>query len=191
VYESHRSVTTCPSIRRACVSARWSPTVWGACSYPGALSRLGLLAVVVGLLSACAGGPSGETTGVVTAPPASPARLESPADCQSYARVELFFGTSRPGGSPVSDEEFSAFMDAEVTPRFPDGLTLMSGVGQFLRSDGTLTKEGSKLLILLYPKPAVGESGTKIEEIRHLYEQKFAQESVLRVDGPDPSCTSF
>jgi Protein of unknown function (DUF3574) len=151
---------------------------------------LGLLATLVGLVSACAGGSSGDTMDVVPAPPAGPAGMEMPAACQLYARVELFFGTSRPGGSPVSDEEFSAFMDAEVTPRFPDGLTLMSGLGQFLRSDGTLTKEGSKLLILLYPKLAAGDSSTKIEEIRHLYEQKFDQESVLRVDGPDPSCTS-
>jgi hypothetical protein len=105
--------------------------------------------------------------------------------------VELFFGTSRRNGPPVSDQEFAAFLDDEITPRFPDGLTLISGLGQYRGSDRKLVKEGSKQLVLLYPKPSAGDSGTKIEEIRHLYEQNFSQESVLRVDDPEPRCTSF
>jgi hypothetical protein len=181
-----------PIARRESASPQGASVVRGACRYRGALSRHGLLVALVALLSACAGGPSGSTMGRVDpAPPTSPPRLGLPADCQPYARVELFFGTSRRGGPPVSDQEFSAFMDAEVTPRFPDGLTLISGLGQFRGSDGTLIKDGSKQLILLYRKPSTGNSGTKIEEIRRLYEQKFNQESVLRVDGPDPTCTSF
>lgn len=30
----------------------------------------------------------------------------------------------------VTDEEFSQFLNDEVTPRFPDGLTLLKGYGQ-------------------------------------------------------------
>ena len=48
-----------------------------------------------------------------------------------FFRTELFFGLSRPNGSDVTEEEFQHFIDTKVTPRFPDGLTLLSGKGQF------------------------------------------------------------
>lgn len=60
----------------------------------------------------------------------------------AFARTELFFGTARPDGL-VLEEEFPAFMDEEVTPRFPDGLTLLKGDGQFKESDGVIGNEQS------------------------------------------------
>jgi hypothetical protein len=48
-----------------------------------------------------------------------------------FFRTELFFGLSRSNGPDVTEEEFQHFIDTEVTPRFPDGLTLLSGKGQF------------------------------------------------------------
>jgi len=103
------------------------------------------------------------------------------------ARTELFFGLARPDGSMVSMEDFQRFIDHEVTPRFPVGLTLLGGNGQFRGANGTTVKEGSKLLILLYPYDR--ENSRKIESIRAAYARAFHQESVLRVDGY--SCASF
>ena len=48
-----------------------------------------------------------------------------------FARTELFFGTAKPDGTAVTDEAFSTFLDEQITPRFPDGLTLLKGDGQF------------------------------------------------------------
>ena len=62
-------------------------------------------------------------------------------------RTELYFGTNRRGGE-VSDDEFASFVDSEITPRFPGGLTLLTGYGQFLNSQGVLIRERSKVLIL-------------------------------------------
>jgi hypothetical protein len=76
------------------------------------------------------------------------------------------------------------FLDIEVTPRFPDGLTLLKGDGQFTGEEGVLIKEQSFVLILLYPVEGRQESDRRIEEIRQLYEDQFDQESVLRVDDP-------
>jgi hypothetical protein len=160
----------------------------------------GVVLVGGGLLGGCAtagsnGGSLGSGSGPApsagpgTGPAQSTAGL--PADCQPYERTELFFGTGRAGAAPVSDQEFDAFTDAEITPRFPDGLTVLTGAGQWRGSDGKLAKERSKVLILLYPKPSAAESGPKIEDIRHLYEQKFNQESVLRADDPEPRCVTF
>ncbi|HEX4249892.1 MAG TPA: DUF3574 domain-containing protein [Pseudonocardia sp.] len=162
----------------------------------GALCRGVLLVASAALLTACAH-PTPAQPAAAAAPasgapaPAAAPAVGLPADCQPYERTELFFGTGRAGKPPVSDQEFDAFLDAEITPRFPDGLTMLSGLGQWRGSDGKLTKERSSVVILLYPKPSAGDSGTKIEEIRHLYEQKFNQESVLRADDPEPRCVTF
>src|SRR4051812_41765174 len=40
-----------------------------------------------------------------------------------FVRTELYFGTARAEDVPVTEEEFHTFVDMEITPRFPDGLT--------------------------------------------------------------------
>jgi len=108
-----------------------------------------------------------------------------------FARTELFFGTAKPGGSAVTDEEFATFLDQQITPLFPDGLTLLKGDGQFRGESGEITKEESFLLILLYPLQGFKESSARIESIRQLYKLEFQQESVLRVDDPLAVRVSF
>jgi uncharacterized protein DUF3574 len=97
-----------------------------------------------------------------------------------FHRTELYFGRNRPGGE-VSEEQFQHFLAVEVTKRFPDGLTLLDGLGQFLDSSGTIVKEKSKLLILFYPLND-RQADRKVEDIRTAYKGQFQQESVLRVD---------
>jgi hypothetical protein len=95
---------------------------------------------------------------------------------ERFARTELFFGSEKPDGSEVTDEEFTMFLNEVITPRFPDGLTLLDGRGQFLNAQEQIVKERSWLLILLYPVEAHQDSSMKIEEIRTLYKQCFQQE---------------
>jgi hypothetical protein len=104
------------------------------------------------------------------------------------ARLELYFGTQRPGGAPVTDAEWAAFLDEEVTPRFPDGLTVLKGNGQWRNSQDVVTKETSAVLIVLYEPSAEKESA--IEDIRAAYKDRFDQESVMRVDA-GTQCVSF
>ena len=108
-----------------------------------------------------------------------------------FARTELFFGTAKPDGTAVTDEEFSIFLDEQITPRFPDGLTLLKGDGQFRGESGEIIKEDSFLLILLYPLQGFKDSSARIESIRDLYKSEFDQESVLRVDDPIAVRVSF
>jgi hypothetical protein len=98
-----------------------------------------------------------------------------------WARTELYFGTSRVGLPPVTDEQFAAFVDLYVTPRFPDGLTRLTGEGQFSGSSG-LIKERSHVMILFYP-PQMQNANALIQQIRDDYKTQFGQESVLRADG--------
>ena len=107
-------------------------------------------------------------------------RVHQPFRGERFARTELFFGSARAGGE-VTDTEFKQFLDGFITPRFPDGLTLLTGLGQFLGSAGPV-QERSFLLILLYPDETHAENSKKIEEIRDQYKRQFNQESVLRSD---------
>lgn len=103
------------------------------------------------------------------------------------SRLELLFGMGRKDGGEVGEDEWRSFLDAEVTPRFPDGLTVLTGYGQWRNQAGAVAKETSRVL-LIWLKPS-SESNIKIETIRTAWKRKFQQESVMRVD--DTSCVSF
>ena len=105
-----------------------------------------------------------------------------------WHRTELYFGTGKPDGSVVSDVQFKWFIDTQVTPRFPDGLTLLTAYGQFKDSQGVIKHEKSFLLILFYP-PEMREANKLIQEIREIYKAVFKQESVLRAS--DDNLISF
>lgn len=106
---------------------------------------------------------------------------------QRLQRTELFFGRNSPSGE-ISEQDFQGFVDAVVTPLFPDGLTVIDGRGQFRASASSpVEKETAKVLILLYRFDK--QESDKVEEIRSRYKARFAQQSVLRVD--EPVCASF
>ncbi|MER5638388.1 DUF3574 domain-containing protein [Kitasatospora sp. NPDC002227] len=100
-----------------------------------------------------------------------------------YIRTQLFFGTERPDGGPaVTDQEFQDFVDAEITPHFPDGLTVEQARGQYRDRHGVIEHERSYLVTLLYTAPSGRTAGAAVEGIRRAYDQRFQQESVGRVD---------
>lgn len=103
-----------------------------------------------------------------------------------FVRTELFFGLSKPGGR-ITKRQFDRFVDDEVTPRFPDGLTVLSGEGQFRLEDGEIIEERSKVIVLLHGGGDV--ESKEIDEIRAEYIDQHDQQSVLRTD--EPSCVSF
>lgn len=103
------------------------------------------------------------------------------AAAEVWVRTELYFGTNKPDGE-VTDDEFRNFVDSEVTALFPDGLTLLTGYGQFRNSAGVLIREKSHVLILFYP-PQMRDANKKVQQIREQYKKAFYQESVLRVDS--------
>lgn len=110
---------------------------------------------------------------------------------EKYIRTELYFGLSKSDGTEVTSEEWKRFVDEEVTPRFPDGLTVVDAAGQFRMSSGEIAHEKSRMLILLYKKKDRQNSGAGIEAIRKAYCKKFDQESVMRVDLKQPVEVSF
>jgi Protein of unknown function (DUF3574) len=130
---------------------------------------------------ACAGLGAGAVTAY---------RLAAEPSCRAgtapYARLELLFGLARQSGE-ISEQEWRAFLETEVTSRFPAGLTVLSAYGQWRSPSGVMINEPSRMLVILYRHEATTEAA--IEAIRGAYKKRFGQESVLRVDGA--SCVSF
>jgi hypothetical protein len=106
---------------------------------------------------------------------------QEPKARQVWSRTEVYFGANRPGGV-VTEADFNSFLGDVVTPRFPDGLTLLTGYGQSRIAPGSLEKEQSRVLILIYPQGS-DAAHQRIQEIREIYKKRFEQASVLRVDS--------
>lgn len=104
-----------------------------------------------------------------------------------FVRYELFMGRSNQSGEVVDDGAWTAFLEDTVTPRFPDGLTVIDGHGQWRGSDGAVQRERSKLLVILAPPG--GDGDRLISEVSEEYKRRFDQESVLRVVSD--ACVSF
>jgi hypothetical protein len=156
-------------------------------------SRVGLLSVLVAI-SANLASPSHAANSAV--PPRSEyvtlfdretLLCENVLNGSRFMRTELVFGMSRSSGPDITESEFQGFIDDQVTPRFPDGLTVLSGNGQFRDARGTIVQEKSKLLILLYPFDR--KASRTVDEIRLEYQGMFQQQSVLRID--EEQCVSF
>ena len=96
-------------------------------------------------------------------------------------------GRSGPEGEIVHDEAWDTFLADTVTPRFPDGLTVLDGRGQWRGADGLIKKEHSKLLVIL-AQPG-DDKMRLIDEISDEYKRRFSQESVLQV--VEDTCVSF
>ena len=101
---------------------------------------------------------------------------------EKYIRTELYFGRNIPSGGAVSEADWQKFVDEIVTPRFPDGLTVLDADGQWRGKDGSIAREESKVIVLLYPRKQRKIMNAKIEEIRAEYKKRFAQEAVMRID---------
>ncbi|MBT2366674.1 DUF3574 domain-containing protein [Streptomyces sp. ISL-10] len=127
--------------------------------------------------TAQAGLDSERTVTIASSAPTEPQRGER------YVETRLFFGTERPDGGPdVTDAQFMSFIDRNVTPHFPDGLTVQEGRGQWRDSNGTIERERSYELILLYPATEARHRDPLIQAVREAYVQAYAQDSVARLD---------
>jgi hypothetical protein len=156
------------------------------------LSRLAALPLALTLLGVCSANAAAQDAASPSAQIDHGFGNAHRTTATPFARTELFFGTARPDDlPPVSEDEFRQFLDHEITPRFPDGLTLVTALGQFLHPNGVIVQERSLLLILLYPADTQKASSRKIERIRTAYKRQFQQESVLRVDDPALVWVSF
>jgi hypothetical protein len=103
-------------------------------------------------------------------------------------QIELMFGRSIAGHRRVGEAAWSRFLAREITPRFPDGLTVLDSAGQWRDPVGSrLVREPGKMVIIVTADDTpVGE---RIAAIVAAYKQRFRQRSVGVVSRP--VCAAF
>jgi hypothetical protein len=145
--------------------------------------RVGLLILLTALLSTGCGQRNKFPPNATAAALAGDA--QHPGAAQGWVETQLYFGLG-PADHPeqgVSEADWRAFLDAEVTPRFPSGLSVVDVYGQW-RSKGSrrVERQRSKMLIVVYANTS--ENSAKIDAIRTAWKRKTGDESVLRVTEP-------
>jgi len=118
------------------------------------------------------------TAGCATMPTAA---CESGSNPQRLAT--MVFGRNVSSELGVSEAQFRAFVDQEVGPRFPNGLTILDAEGRW----GPDVREPSKLVLILLPGRS--DDHAQIGAIARAYEQRFRQEAVLSM--VQPACASL
>ena len=104
-----------------------------------------------------------------------------PAFADSAAvQTVLYFGMSRPDGGQVEEAQWKDFLARDVTPRFPDGLTVIDGLGQWRDSRVAPITERTKLVIIVHP--ASEDATRSLREIKAIYVKRFNQISVMQTD---------
>lgn len=115
-----------------------------------------------------------------------PSVICEPGDI-AMTRDILYFGRHRPDGGIVDEVQWRAFVDDVLTPRFPDGLTIVSATGQWRGGDGAIEREPSEVVTILHAGDA--DARHAIDAVIDEYRRRFAQESVLRERGA--TCARF
>jgi hypothetical protein len=117
--------------------------------------------------------------------PALAGDAQHPEAAQGWVDVRLYFGLG-PADRPeqgISEVEWRAFLDHEVTPRFPAGLSVVDVYGQWQGKDqARVERLRSKMLIVLCA--GTDENRAKIDAIRTAWKLKTGDQSVLKVIEP-------
>ena len=108
-----------------------------------------------------------------------------PAAAANWVDTKLYFGLG-PADVPdkgVPDSAWRDFLDKEVTPRFPSGLSVIDVYGQWQGKEQTVPERvRTKLLVIDYPDNA--ENSARIEAIRLAWKKRTGDQSVLKVTQP-------
>lgn len=144
--------------------------------------RVTLLLSLVLALGACATTPTGTAPSVASQPVTATFEGDAtrPAQAHGWVRSELYFGVGTEGdaASNISEAQWRAFLDKEVTPRFPDGLTVFDAYGQWLfRGKDGPERLNSKVLVILHEDSP--QRRADIEAIRLAWKQATRHQSVL------------
>jgi len=135
------------------------------------------------VLAGCAGPPQAKPPQAAEAPYACVLPSE-----QRMLVAELFFGRNIKGGGFVSENEWANFVVGTIAPNFPDGYTVLDGMGGWQESQtGNIARDPTKVLIV-----AVKRSATlagRLNAVIEAYRRRFNQQSVGIITRD--SCASF
>ena len=124
---------------------------------------------------------------LLSAQPAA-AQLSCATPQKPMMEIELMFGRNIGGRLGVTESRWAKFLAREVTPRFPDGLTVTDTTGQWRDAKTkALVRERGKMVRIIMPMDAAAQE--KIDAIAAAYKKQFRQDSVGVLTRP--ACVSF
>ena len=111
--------------------------------------------------------------------------FDCPEGMDTFIELNVYFGQEKGNGETVSEEEWQAFLANAVTPRFPDGLTVLDARGQWFDTDnGRLYRESTKLLNVLVPVDSAQSSVSAVRDLSDIYKKQFDQQAVFYTTSP-------
>ena len=145
------------------------------------IGRFLLIPCLVAALSGCVHRGAGPVTTGAGAPTLTgdPAH---PGQTSGWVDTRLYFGLG-PADHPeqgMSEIRWREFLDKEVTPRFPNGLSVADVYGQWL-SKGQAVPERLRSRVLIIDYPDTEENRGKVDAIRAAWKKMTGDQSVLRV----------
>jgi Protein of unknown function (DUF3574) len=151
------------------------------------MHKLAILLAVCMAVAGCAhqAGAPAAAAATTTAPATLAGDAAHPGHAQGWVDTKLYFGLG-PADSPdkgVREAAWRDFLDREVTPRFPDGLSVLDVYGQWQGKTETAPERiRTKLLVIDYEDTP--ENRAKIDAIRSAWKQKTGDDSVMKVTEP-------
>lgn len=100
-------------------------------------------------------------------------------------QTTLYFGLDRGDGGSVGECGWRRFLAETVTPRFPDGLTVVDAYGQWRdteRADAAIVREATKVVIVVHN--ATPDTAAALAAIKADYMARFGQRSVFHTEAP-------
>jgi Protein of unknown function (DUF3574) len=128
---------------------------------------------------------SGQASAGQSASPTLHGDAAHPAKTAGWVDTKLYFGLGPADAQEkgMSEAAWRSFLDSEVTPRFPAGLSVVDVYGQWQgKSEKAPERIRSKMLVIDYPGTA--ENERRVEAIRAAWKRQTGDQSVLKVTQP-------
>ena len=148
------------------------------------ISRFLLIPCLVGALAGCAH-RAGSSLAPGIAAPTLTGDPAHPGQTSGWVDTRLYFGLG-PADHPeqgISENRWREFLDQEVTPRFPKGLSVADVYGQWM-SKGQSVPERLRSRVLIIDYPDTQENRAKVDAIRGAWKKMTGDQSVMRVTQP-------
>jgi hypothetical protein len=129
---------------------------------------------------------------LLAAMPTSASAQAATATCRGGQQpkliAELLFGRDIGSHLGVSEADWRRFLAQEITPRFPDGLTVTDATGQWRdRQSGRVVREPSKRVEIVLP--GNDDDQARLDAVVKAYERQFHQQGVAVI--VQSACVSF
>jgi hypothetical protein len=111
-----------------------------------------------------------------------------PAPAKPMLHAELLFGRNIGGRLGVSERQWARYLARELTPRFPDGLSVIDAAGQWRDAErGVVVREPSKIVVIVMADETAARE--RLAAAAAVYKQRFKQQSVAVLTRP--VCATF